>query len=262
MNIMKAIKVKLYQNMVNYKVATSFQLKESYPLPPYSTVIGMVHSLCDFKEYNPMKISVSGNYFSKVNDLYTRYEFKNGTSYEKDRHQINVNNLGINRGVATVELLVDVNLTIHIIPENQSEEMINKIYEAFKYPREYPSLGRREDIVLINEVKVVDVEIRKIKKDIENGEEKFAYIPVDFLNERIVSFGENKHGIKLPGTRYKLTKNYKSENIGTKAKEKIIRIWEKEDVIYSSNIKGLKRREIPLDTEDDIVFCTFENNGN
>jgi len=27
---MKAIKLKLYQNMVNYKVPTSFQLKESY----------------------------------------------------------------------------------------------------------------------------------------------------------------------------------------------------------------------------------------
>ena len=52
--------------MANYKVATSFQLKETYPLPPYSTVIGMVHSLCDFKEYHPMKISISGNYFSKV----------------------------------------------------------------------------------------------------------------------------------------------------------------------------------------------------
>ncbi len=34
--------------MVNYRVPTSFQLKESYPLPPYSTVIGMVHSLCNF----------------------------------------------------------------------------------------------------------------------------------------------------------------------------------------------------------------------
>ena len=66
---MKAIKLRLYQNMANYKVATSFQLKETYPLPPYSTVIGMVHSLCDFKEYHPMKISISGNYFSKVNDL-------------------------------------------------------------------------------------------------------------------------------------------------------------------------------------------------
>jgi len=125
---MKAIKLKLYQNMVNYKVPTSFQLKESYPLPPYSTVIGMVHSLCDFKEYKPMKISISGSYFSKVNDLYTRYEFKNGNPYEIGRHQLNVNGCGINRGVATAELLVDVNLTIHIIPEDQSEEFLNTIF--------------------------------------------------------------------------------------------------------------------------------------
>ena len=220
---MKAIKLKLYQNMVNYKVPTSFQLKESYPLPPYSTVIGMVHSLCDFKEYKPMKISISGNYFSKVNDLYTRYEFKNGNPFEMGRHQLNVNGYGINRGVATAELLVDVNLTIHIIPEDQSEEFLNTIFEAFKYPREYPSLGRREDIVLIRDVKIVDVEKKKLEKDLNNGEDDFAYIPVNFIQEKLVNYGDKKNGMNIYGTRYELTKNYIFNNIGTKSKPKMIR---------------------------------------
>ena len=252
---MKAIKLKLYQNMVNYKVPTSFQLKESYPLPPYSTVIGMVHSLCDFKEYKPMKISISGSYFSKVNDLYTRYEFKNGNPFETGRHQLNVNGYGINRGVATAELLVDVNLTIHIITEDQSEEFLNTIFEAFKYPREYPSLGRREDIVLIKDVKIVDVEKKKLEKDLSNGEDNFAYIPVNFIQEKLVNHGDKKIGMNIYGTRYELTKNYILNNIGTKAKPKMIRSWEKEEVIYSSNIKGFKRREVPVDTDDEIVFC-------
>ena len=252
---MKAIKLKLYQNMVNYKVPTSFQLKESYPLPPYSTVIGMVHSLCDFKEYKPMKISISGSYFSKVNDLYTRYEFKNGNPFEMGRHQLNVNGYGINRGVATTELLVDVNLTIHIIPKDQSEEFLNTIFEAFKYPREYPSLGRREDIVLIKDVKIVDVEKKKLEKDLSNGEDNFAYIPVNFIQEKLVNHGDKKIGMNIYGTRYELTKNYILNNIGTKAKPKMIRSWEKEKVIYSSNIKGFKRREVPLDTDNEIVFC-------
>ena len=252
---MKAVKLKLYQNMVNYKVPTSFQLKESYPLPPYSTVIGMVHSLCDFKEYKPMKISISGNYFSKVNDLYTRYEFKNGNPFEMGRHQLNVNGYGINRGVATAELLVDVNLTIHIIPEDQSEEFLNTIFEAFKYPREYPSLGRREDIVLIRDVKIVDVEKKKLEKDLENGEDDFAYIPVNFIQEKLVIYGDKKNGMNIYGTRYELTKNYILNNIGTKSKPKMIRSWEKEEVIYSSNIKGFKRREVPVDTDNEIVFC-------
>ena len=252
---MKAIKLKLYQNMVNYKVPTSFQLKESYPLPPYSTVIGMVHSLCDFKEYKPMKISISGNYFSKVNDLYTRYEFKNGNPFEMGRHQLNVNGYGVNRGVATAELLVDVNLTIHIIPEDQSKEFLDAIFEAFKYPREYPSLGRREDIVLIRDVKIVDVEKKKLEKDLSNGEDDFAYIPVNFIQEKLVNYGDKKNGMNIYGTRYELTKNYILNNIGTKSKPKMIRSWEKEEVIYSSNIKGFKRREVPVDTDNEIVFC-------
>ena len=252
---MKAVKLKLYQNMVNYKVPTSFQLKESYPLPPYSTIIGMVHSLCDFKEYKPMKISISGNYFSKVNDLYTRYEFKNGNPFEMGRHQLNVNGYGINRGVATAELLVDVNLTIHIIPEDQSEEFLNTIFEAFKYPREYPSLGRREDIVLIKDVRIVDVEKKKLEKDLSNGEDDFAYIPVNFIQEKLVNYGDKKNGMNIYGTRYELTKKYILNNIGTKSKPKMIRSWEKEEVIYSSNIKGFKRREVPVDTDNEIVFC-------
>lgn len=238
---MKAIKLKLYQNMVNYKVPTSFQLKESYPLPPYSTVIGMVHSLCDFKEYKPMKISISGNYFSKVNNLYTRHEFNNSDNVIK--------------GPATIELLVDVNLTIHIIPEDQSEEFLNMIFEAFKYPREYPSLGRREDIVLIKDVKIVDVEKKKLERDISNGEEDFAYIPVNFIQEKLVNHGDKKSGMNIYGTRYELTKNYTSDNIGTEDKPQMIRSWEKEEVIYSSNIKGFKRREVPVDTDNEIVFC-------
>jgi len=179
---MKAIKLRLYQNMVNYRVPTSFQLKESYPLPPYSTVIGMVHSLCNFKEYKPMKISICGNYFSKVNDLYTRHEFNNSDDVIK--------------GPAMVELLVDVKLIIHIIPEDQSEEFIGTILKAFKYPKEYPSLGRREDIVLIE-----------------------------------------------------------NDSVGTKTDPKTIRKWKKEEVLYSSNIKGFKRKEVPVDDDGEIVFC-------
>ena len=238
---MKAIKLKLYQNMVNYKVPTSFQLKESYPLPPYSTVIGMVHSLCDFKEYKPMKISISGNYFSKVNNLYTRHEFNNSDNVIK--------------GPATIELLVDVNLTIHIIPEDQSEEFLNMIFEAFKYPREYPSLGRREDIVLIKDVKIVNVEEKRLEKDLSNGEDDFAYIPVNFIQEKLVNYGDKKSGMNIYGTRYELTKNYTSDNIGTEDKPQMIRFWKKEEVIYSSNIKGFKRREVPVDTDNEIVFC-------
>lgn len=240
---MRAIKLKLYQNMVNYKVATSFYLKETYPLPPYSTVIGMIHSLCDFKEYNPMEISVAGNYFSRVNDYYTKHEFN-----ESDN---------IITGPAYVELLVDINLTIHIIPEDQSDKSIEKISNAFKNPREYPSLGRREDFVVINEVKIVTIEKKKLEKDKRYDKNVFAYIPVNFAVERLVKAGSQRYGVSIPGTRYEITKNYKLQNIGTENKPKKIRIWEKKEVIYSSNITGFKNKILPIDNEEEIVFCNL-----
>ena len=51
---MKVIRVKLHQETANYRVPASHGFRESYPLPPISTVIGMVHYLCDFHEYHPV----------------------------------------------------------------------------------------------------------------------------------------------------------------------------------------------------------------
>lgn len=55
---MKAIKLHCFQNLVNYKKPSSFIIKETYPLPPYSTVIGMIHAACGFKRYHRMKLSI------------------------------------------------------------------------------------------------------------------------------------------------------------------------------------------------------------
>lgn len=241
---MKAIRLKLYQNMPNYKKPNSFQLKESYPLPPPSTIIGMVHYLCGFTEYKEMDISIAGNYNSKINDLYTRYEFKSETKFEEGRHQLNVGGYGISRGVATQELLVDVNLIIHIVPKDKS--LIEEIYKSLKYPREYPSLGRREDIALIEEVNIVELEEKDLE-DIENPKEYINYyIPIEKINE----FDFHGNYTNIPGTRFKLTKDYKLEEV---AKNKVFRKWNKVDVLYTSGF-GYYDVNALVDEEDNAVF--------
>lgn len=246
---MKAIRVKLQQDLVNYKKPTSFQLKETYPLPPYSTVIGMVHSLCDYKEYQPMKVSIQGKYFSKVNDLYTRYEFKNAMTYEEKRHQLKVGNYGVGKGVATAELLVDVELLLHIAPEDQRK--VEEIYQALAFPREYPSLGRREDLATFNEVKVVELKEVNLDRQIELPENYYAYIPYSLMNEDNFAL-EHSTGVD-PGTRYKLTKNYELVNYGTEKAPKVFRKWTKVDVVYAS-VTGLEEGKAILDEDDYLVF--------
>lgn len=219
---MKAIRIKLYQNLVNYMQPASFQLKETYPLPPYSTVSGMVHRVCGFKEYHPMKISIQGNYYSKVNDLNTRYEFA-GATYEPQRHTFRMHSsednrdYGLIRGVTTTELLTDVHLIIHIIPQKEDFE---QLFNALLKPDEYLSLGRREDIVRIDEVKRVNVDKVEIEEDEEFVLKHAAYIPV---NEGELEDKEQ--------TLYDINRYYEKVKI---KKDVYQRRWKKVTVIHAT----------------------------
>lgn len=249
---MKAIRLKIFQNLVNYKLPTSFQLKETYPLPPYSTVIGMVHNACEFTEYVPMKVSVQGKYHSKVNDLATRYEFKPGMNFDKSRHQLNVDGFGIGRGVSTVELLSEVELLIHIVPENQ--EFVEEICEKLTYPHEYLSLGRREDLIVFGELpKIVEVEEAELEEDLSIKNSYSAYIPIEILKEEAVKIG-SKEGVKISGTVYKLTKDYEIKNYGTAKSPKNFRVWNKIKVVYGSDITGLEEENVYVDEDKNLVF--------
>ena len=249
---MKAIRLKIFQNLVNYKLPTSFQLKETYPLPPYSTVIGMVHNACEFTEYVPMRVSVQGKYHSKVNDLATRYEFKPGMNFDKSRHQLNVDGFGIGRGVSTVELLSEVELLIHIVPENQ--ELVEEICEKLTYPHEYLSLGRREDLIIFGELpKIVEVKETELEEDLSIKNNYSAYIPIEVLKEEAVKIG-SKEGVKISGTVYKLTKDYEIKNYGTAKNPKNFRVWNKIKVVYGSDVIGLEEENVYVDEDKNLVF--------
>ncbi|MBP2100003.1 type I-B CRISPR-associated protein Cas5b [Enterococcus rivorum] len=249
---MKAIKIKLWQDLVNYKKPMSFQLKETYPLPPFSTVIGMVHALCGYTEYHEMDISVKGKYFSKANDLATRYEFKNGMTYDEKRHQLNVEGFGVSRGISTVELLADVELELHIIPKDQT--LLEEIFAAFKQPKEYPSLGRREDLVTILSSKIVSVEEKEFEDDLKLSKDYAAYIPLELIKEEKLIYGDSK-GISFYGTRYQLTKDYTLVNIGNKKTPKMKRAWNKKEVMYASSITVFEEEKILVDEENSVVFA-------
>lgn len=245
---MKAIRIKIEQELVNYKVPTSFQLKETYPLPPYSTVIGMIHNACGFDEYKEMRVSIQGKYHSKVNDLFTRYEFKPEMKFESGRHQLETNGFGIGRGISTTELLTEVELVLHIIPENQ--DLINEIENGLKNPKEFISLGRREDLAIIREVKVVDI-LEKKGKELSNRDNLyFAYIPVELIKK--VNLG-NEGDVQSSGTRYLLNKNYQIQNFGTNKSPKNFRTWNKKEVIYTSEF-SIKRNEVLVDSDELIIF--------
>ena len=240
---MKAIRVKLYQNLVNYRKPTSFQLKESFPLPPYSTVIGMVHAACGFQQYQPMQVSIQGKYHSKVNDLWTRYEFA-GATYEEGRHTVKLHSskdnksYGATRGVSTAELLVDVELVLHIVPEE--EALVNFIERSLKEPPEYLSLGRREDHAQVEEVKIVELEEEELTDD--KYLDYDAYVPVDmFVNDEI----------STTATMYHLNKVYQKVEL---KKGVETRQWEKIRVNHVAHGSQIDNGTEVLHDGDYVVF--------
>lgn len=80
---MDALRIILHQSSANYKREETVINKMTYPLPPFSTVIGALHNACRFKTYHPMDISIQGKYESMHKEMYTNHSFLN--SLQDDR---------------------------------------------------------------------------------------------------------------------------------------------------------------------------------
>ena len=235
----RAIRIKCFQNLVNYRKPGSFIIKETFPLPPYSTVLGMIHAACGYTEFHPMKLCIQGTNSGTVSELYTRYSFSAGTKYEEGRHQICVEDgerYGIFRGIANVELVCDNDMVIHVIPE---EDDFEKAYNSLKYPPRYLSLGRYEDLLDIERVDIVNIHQEdevEIKRDM--------YIPVSYG----IELGDRR------GTIYNLTKEYEITKQG-------LRRWKKENgrvkAYYCSGGVVIDEGAYVDDFEKDaaLIFC-------
>ena len=58
---MKALRIHLKQTSANYRREETIENKMTYPLPPFSTVIGALHQAAHLKEYHDMEISIQGD---------------------------------------------------------------------------------------------------------------------------------------------------------------------------------------------------------
>lgn len=247
---MKAIRIEAYQNMPSYRKASSFRLRETYPLPPYSTVIGMIHAACGFTEYQQMHVSVQGEYCSTVTDLYTHYEFNPVESGKKEsKDYVSRYNIGylskdstphrINQGTGNHELLTDVRLLIHICPKDQS--LVRKLHRGLLNPRSFPALGRWEDLLRIDQVEECEIIENAVNKATVTLKRN-AYIPISFYDEDTFN--------NLSGTRYIITKSYLID------KKTGFRKWNEQIVVIyaSADTKILKDATYTKDSKGDPVF--------
>lgn len=75
----EAIRLVLCQSSANYRRPETYDNKMTYPLPPFSTVIGALHKACGYTKTHEMDISIQGRYGSMNRRIYRDYNFLNST---------------------------------------------------------------------------------------------------------------------------------------------------------------------------------------
>ncbi len=216
---MKILKLKLYQETACYKKPFATKVAETYPLPPYSTVIGMFHKILQAGsgEYFPMNISIQGSYegiFSNYQNLMMYKGKDKVTSMPRNVHQ-----------------LLDVNLIIHVQAE---DEIINKIYQNITNGTETFTVGRNEDIVRIDGIKIFE-NVNEVK-DVKIEEN--AYVP-EWLDDDV-------NGI-----------NYRLNTIYTIQDD--IRKWNKLNVKYVEKHTNQHVNKIFQDEDGDNIYFYIKN---
>ncbi|MEN3042356.1 MAG: type I-B CRISPR-associated protein Cas5b [Fervidobacterium sp.] len=218
---MKCLKIKAYQETACYKKPYAFKVAETYPLPPYSTIKGLIHYILNAKKFYDMAISVQGSYESLIENYQTFRFFK-------------IENNEITKMPLNVHLLYNVNLLIHIYTH---DDLMHQIYERLISFSEVLSLGRKEDLLKISKIKFV--EFSEFNTSEKSYDLKYsAYIPSIYELSSVDS-----------GTiKYRLNYRYEISNTG-------IRNWvEKIDVYYVQSNVTLYEETIYKDEEDDAIF--------
>lgn len=157
----RVLRFQLYQPTAHFRNPKMSQddYIATLPLPPATTIVGMLSYLCDQKFDEEIKVAVKGNNISSKEihfirgeraDFWQEYQAfikKNKIENQTDGkyYQYFKRNVIANR-IMNFEVLRDLELTIYL---SASESLLEKIYSCLKNPKRYLALGRKEDFGLL-----------------------------------------------------------------------------------------------------------------
>lgn len=209
------LRIKAYQEFACYRKPISYGFWESYPLPTISNIRGWFHKVIEAREYVPLSVGVTGCYKSVVYDLQTLIKFDRVRKKEDDSKRwdyLENFNCLMTRSPKYVANLYGVDLIIYL---KSSEEALEK-FKKNVLLHEYPSLGRREDLVRIDSM------------------DYFCPETIDFSKQpQRISYGiylnkDTATRLKLEGINYRMSFKYDKDLLNKTG----LRYFEKKDVVY------------------------------
>lgn len=190
---MKAIRLHLKQNSANYRREETINCRMTYPLPPYSTVIGAIHKACGYTDYHPMQVSIQGKYGSQKTRLFKDNCFLN--SLQNDRNTLvklrNPEMLSTAYDIVAVAQKAQGNdfekgITINVVNKDLIEEYrflkrtkrrIDKHKKIVKSLKDKAKKMKADKNISAEEVKAFDKRVKEIDKTYKKYEEVKYTIP-------------------------------------------------------------------------------------
>lgn len=251
---MKLLRLKIYQPNAHYRIPFTYQRRHTYPLPPYSTFIGLLCNIlgvenyknsgepcenqdcfCLYHKLKKIKISICGSFESKTTEYIwfrnlSKKSHNDRFGYPEDRFfSGHIEHPGGQMPVL-IDVLNDVNLLIYLYHEDKS--LLEKVKSSFENPcnRIYPlHLGRAEDWIVIQDIKFVDLS----ETDCGGNFKKFFWIPKDCYSYSNFDFA------KFSGLLYKIPTFYKLVNGRREFTYKNVKLNDGEIILSMFNIKLL-----------------------
>lgn len=234
---MKVLRIQCYQETACYTKPFANKVAETYPLPPYSTVKGMIHSVMGATELLPFSLSIQGTFNSRIVDYRKTYMVKkkefampiilDGLSSVVPSYDTNI----MSSMPLYTHMLYDVYLVIHI---RADEDLLQQIQTSVQTNDQHLSLGRYEDLLRIDNVTLVDLHEVDEPKRLKHS----VYIPKHYIEDSI------------NGIPYRLNWTYTIKNNN--------REWTRIPVVYVNKDQILDNDDfimpIYVDKDDNVVF--------
>lgn len=176
---MKALRIKIFQPTAHYRMPFTYQRRHTYPIPPYSTVVGFLCNLLGidyqgnelFEKLENCKISVSGKFDVKLTE-YTWFRNLNVKAHEKYFGNVairekngEIGHIG-GQSPMRIDVLENVRLNIHIVSEDQP--FLKELKQNLTNPLnrlETVHLGRAEDWIVFKEIELTELSTKATDKN-------------------------------------------------------------------------------------------------
>ena len=221
---MKLLRIKGLQENVCYRKPFMLKVYETYPLTPFSTIKGMLHTLLDATSYIPFDISIQGDYEATYVDYQTHYLQK-----ERSERILLLNTDGLDVAVPKfpskmltqmplyVHTLYKLELVFHIHAE---DAVLSELYERLGKFTAPLHLGRSEDLFRLDSVEFVDAELNDVEDTLHT-----QFVPI---HEETLHYQGDLPIYRLP-THYTIKEN---RRIWTYALTKLVPAHSIHDDVY------------------------------